>query len=455
MATNNSSLAGWASIEITPLNIPCRMSGYAARTAPANATHDPLYAHALALGVQAQPLVVIICDLLNVDETMVREVRERVAVESPGATVWLGATHTHSGPDVTNWLSPAPDTPDPALSAQIQAGNEAAASTYGQPTSNERERVIAGASRAAGSAIARMHPAWVKWTSGMINGIATNRDHPDKSTDMTLDMLCIYDTGEQTDLEERLAQPVALFASFPCHPTVMGAGNLALSADLPGAYRRQLQALLGKDTWITLATGAAGDISTRHMRHGQGFDELERLGRLLAKQAYTLLSSAQPLKLGLPSIHDSVVALEQKEPLAPDKLAAYAHSVQARVSAERQAGNMAQARTLGTVLQGLQAAQQRALMQGEQVRNVTVSAAVVGECALMAVPGELYNNLGAQIKQGAELFVLLLGYTNGYVGYIPSRAAYADMDYEVLMSPFAPGSGERLENALRMLLTQY
>ena len=51
-------------------------------------------------------------------------------------------------------------------------------------------------------------------------------------------------------------------------------------------------------------------------------------------------------------------------------------------------------------------------------------------------------------------FVLLLGYTNGYVGYIPSRAAYADMDYEVLMSPFAPGSGERLANALRMLLTQ-
>src|SRR5947209_8450240 len=281
MATGNSSLAGWASIEITPLNIPCRMGGYAARTEPANATHDPLYAQALALGVQAQPLVVIICDLLNVDETMVREVRERVAVEYPGATVWLGATHTHSGPDVASLFSPASEPPDPAVSAHIQADDKAAASTYDQPTFptfKEKERVIAGACKAAESAIARMHPVWVKWTSGVINGIATNRDRPDKRSDMTLDMLCIYETGEQTGLEEQLAQPAALFASFPCHPTVMGADNLALSADLSGAYRRQLQALLGKDTWITLATGAAGDISTRHMRHGQGFDELERLG---------------------------------------------------------------------------------------------------------------------------------------------------------------------------------
>jgi neutral ceramidase len=431
MATSNLCLAGWVSLEMTP-NIPCQMGGYGARAAPANATHDPLYAHALALGTQARPLVVIVCDLVALDETMVQEVREQVAIQFPGATVWLGATHTHSGPDVARSLSLMPEPPDPAI----------------------RERVIAGASSAAGSAIARMHPVWVKWTSGVINGIATNRDHPDKSTDLTLDMLCFYDTSEQTGPGSQPTKPVALFGSFPCHPTVLGAENLALSADLPGAYRRQLQALLGKDTWIALATGAAGDISTRHMRQGQGFDELERLGGLLAKQAYALLSSAQPLQLDIPHIHDTVVALEQQEPLSRDKLAAYARFVQVRMSAERQAGNMTQARTLETVLQGLQFAQQRALMQGEHVQNVAVSAALLGECALVAVPGELYNNLGAEIKRGSARLVLLLCYTNGYVGYIPTREAYAEMDYEVLVTPFAPGSGEQLENAIGKLLKQ-
>jgi hypothetical protein len=106
------------------------------------------------------------------------------------------------------------------------------------------------------------------------------------------------------------------------------------------------------------------------------------------------------------------------------------------------------------VLQGLQAAQHRTPAQEEQARDVTVSVAILGACALVAVPGELYNNLGTQIKRNSERFVLLLGYTNGYVGYLPTRAAYKQMDYEVLMSPFAPGSGEQLVNALETLLRQ-
>jgi neutral ceramidase len=425
MAINTPYLAGWAQAEITP-HIPCPMGGYAARSDPATAIHDPLYAYALALGDPAQPLVVIICDLIGVDEAMVREVRQRIARQFSGANIWLGATHTHSGPDVAQSLSFARKQPDPAL----------------------REGIIAGACDAAVLAIAAMHPVWVKRASGAINGVGTNRDHPDRDADLTLDMLCFYDTDEPQ------AQPTALLASFACHPTVMSAANLALSADLPGAYRRQFSALLDADTWICLATGAAGDISTRHTRQGQGFDELERIGALLAQQAYALLTLAQPLKLDLPRVRESTIMLEQKEPFAPADLAASIQSVQTRIRAERQAGNLAQARTLETTLQGLQAAQ-RGIVEGkseEHKHEISVSVALLGECALVAVPGELYNELGARIKRAGERFVLLLGYTNGYVGYLPAQAAYAEMDYEVLMSPFAPGAGERLAEALELLL---
>ena len=427
MAINTPYLAGWARAEITP-DIPCRMGGYAARSGPATATHDPLYAYALALGSLAQPFVVIICDLIGVDEAMAREVRQRVAQQFSGTNAWLGVTHTHSGPDVARSLSFAREQLDPTL----------------------RERIIVGACDSAVQAIAAMHPVWAKWASGAINGVATNRDHPDRDADLTLDMLCFYDTGEPQ------AQPAALFASFACHPTVMSAANLALSADLPGAYRRQFRALLGADTWICLATGAAGDISTRHTRQGQGFDELERIGALLAQQAYALLAVAQPLKLDLPRVRESIITLEQKEPFAPADLVASIQSVQTRISAERQAGNLAQARTLETTLQGLQAAQ-RGILENESEskeheHEITVSVALLGECALVAVPGELYNELGARIKRAGERFVLVLGYTNGYAGYLPTKAAYAEMDYEVLMSPFAPGAGERLAEALELLL---
>jgi neutral ceramidase len=426
MTTSDPYLAGWASQEITP-DIPCRMGGYGDRAEPANATHDPLYAHALALGAsgtQAQPLVLIICDLVGVDETLLHEVHQRVATRFPGAGVWLGATHTHSGPDAASSISFTRETPDPAL----------------------RQRIIAGASSAAVTALTRMHPVWVRWANGAINGIATNRDHPEIGADLTLAMLCIYDTAEQQ------GQPAALFGSFPCHPTVLGAENRALSADLPGAFRRQLLALLGSQTWIALATAAAGDISSRHMRQGQGFDELERLGGLLARQAYALLSMALPLRLDPPQLRDIVVELESQGPLPADKLAEYTRDVQARVNAQLQAGNVAQARTLATVLQGLRAAQRGARAVDGQ--GVVVSVALLGELALVAVPGELYNELGVMIKRASERRVLLLGYTNGYAGYMPTREAYAELDYEVLMSPFAPGSGERLVDALAMLLRQ-
>src|SRR5579872_3294626 len=132
MTTDTPIAAGWAARDITP-PIPCWMGGYAARSAPANAAHDPLYAHALALGTREQPFVVIVCDVLDVKETMVREVRQRVAAHYPGATVWLGAIHTHSGPDVDGAVSSAPEPPDPAI----------------------RERIISGASSAAEEAIAK------------------------------------------------------------------------------------------------------------------------------------------------------------------------------------------------------------------------------------------------------------------------------------------------------------
>lgn len=426
MPTRIPFQAGWATREITP-DIPCRMGGYIARTAPANATHDPLYACALALGSREQPLVLVICDLVGVDEALVDEVRAQVVAQYPGTSVWLGATHTHSGPDVARSLSFRREPPDPTL----------------------RQRIVAGASSAAETALENLHPAWVKWASGRVDDIAGNRDHPETAVDLTLDMFCFYETDDPQ------AQPSALFASFPCHPTILGAENLELSADLPGAFRRQLRNQLGDEVWVALATGAAGDISTRHTRQGQGFAELERLGALLAQQAHTLLADARPLTLAQPRTRAIHVEFGRKEPLASDVLAASILSVQARINAERQAGNLAQARTLETVLQGLEAAQRGTMLAtGEPLPTLTVSVSFLGELALIAVPAELYHQSGIQIKRAEKHTTLLLGYTNGYVGYLPTRAAYAAMDYEALVSPFAPGSGEHLATMLEQLLKQ-
>jgi neutral ceramidase len=74
MALDPVCLAGWASASITP-EVPCWMAGYAARSSPANAVHDPLEVHALALGTPTEALIVVVCDLLSVDELLVEAFR--------------------------------------------------------------------------------------------------------------------------------------------------------------------------------------------------------------------------------------------------------------------------------------------------------------------------------------------------------------------------------------------
>lgn len=414
-------LAGWASVDITP-QLPCFMGGYSDRTAPADAVHDPVCAYALALGGRDAPFVVVVCDLIAVNEGVVEAVRERVASETADARIWIAATHTHSGPSVSRVL--VTDKFDPGVV----------------------EHVIARVTRAVMEAVGRMHPVHAAWASGPINGIATNRDHPEDGVNIDLDLLCLYD-----DEQESLV-PSAVLGSFPCHPTVMGADNLSISADLPGAFRRDMLLHFGANSWVALATGASADISTRHVREGQDFREVERLGRVLAAQARGLIHQSHPLTLATPSVRDQTVRLERKAVSETTNLEASALLVQEKRASALQMGNTAEARTLETTLQGIGAANQRTAMEVAGPEVVTIAGAVLGELKLVAIPGELYHLLGEKLRHYLGPGGFLLGYTNSYVGYLPTKEAYQSVDYEVLMSPFVAGSGERIVAAAIRLL---
>lgn len=409
------------------------MGGYGARTAPADAVHDPLYAHALALGTPDAPLVLVVCDLVGVSEPLTRAVRERVSAAHPGATVWLGAVHTHSGPDVARqgiFATPAHDV-DHAIEA----------------------RIVAGSAAAAGEAITAMRPRRVGWASVAVRGVATNRDHPERRTAIPLDLVCLYgaDTAANATGFEP-ATPLAVFGSFACHPTVMSAANLALSADLPGAFRRHLRERLGAQTWIALATGAAGDVSTRHVRQAQGFDELQRLGDLLADFAFDALAHARPVHVAAGTPRHSVVRLESKAAANPSTLVAQEEQLRETLARVPDTPDgKARQRTLETALQGIAVARRR-VGTAEPALEVDVATAALGDLGVVALPVELYSRLGDGIRESTGQPVLLLGYTNGYSGYVPTREAYGELDYEVLRSVFAPGSGERLRDAAIALL---
>lgn len=77
---------------------------------------------------------------------------------------------------------------------------------------------------------------------------------------------------------------------------------------------------------------------------------------------------------------------------------------------------------------------------------------VLGDLRLVAVPGELSASLGQRIVARSPLTTLVLGYANGYVGYLADEPAYRAGTYEALASPFGAGAGERVADAISTAL---
>lgn len=74
--------------------------------------------------------------------------------------------------------------------------------------------------------------------------------------------------------------------------------------------------------------------------------------------------------------------------------------------------------------------------------------------SLVRVGAEPYLDLGAQLDRLVDHPTVLIGYTNGYLGYLPVRTAYGRADYEVLRSPVAAGSAEHVVDRAAGLATR-
>jgi hypothetical protein len=90
---------------------------------------------------------------------------------------------------------------------------------------------------------------------------------------------------------------------------------------------------------------------------------------------------------------------------------------------------------------------------GETHVPAEISAIALGELALVGLPGEIFAQLGIEIKRRSPFrhtFVIEL--CNDVIGYLPPRQVYEEGGYEAASSPFAPGDGEMLvDGVLEML----
>jgi hypothetical protein len=79
--------------------------------------------------------------------------------------------------------------------------------------------------------------------------------------------------------------------------------------------------------------------------------------------------------------------------------------------------------------------------------------ALGNDVAWVSLPGEIFVELGLAIKKDSPYpLTMIAELANGSIGYVPTRQAYQQGNYEVISARCAAGSGEMLvETAIKLL----
>jgi len=394
------------------------MAGYARRFGQAQGTHDPLMAIAVVWDEGSDPLALLSLDLLAATDDLVAAVRAGLepAGVHPSRAI-IATTHTHSGPG-GNF---------PAL----LAGSD----LYPDEV---RQLVVEAATEAVEEALANATEGRTFVTTAAIQGIASNRFFASERPRPQAKLVVIRsDRGI-----------LGSIVNYGAHPTVLDERNLFYSADYVAALRRAIAAQLDGAPVVFL-NSASGDLSTRGVRRASTFAEADRLGSLLA--AELLAADGQVEVAGQPLATASARITVRAKVFPTD--GEIADLVRRLRAALKTSGlNEVERRTASNNLLGAEQLGFVARTFRDARREIELRALRIGEITILAIPGELFSELGAQLEQSLDSVLLLATTANGHVGYIVPPAVHATEAYESLTSWLSPESTrELIAHAERLL----
>ena len=313
---------------------------------------------------------------------------------------------------------------EPPVSVPSESATSSAATLAVEPPESER---LVGAARGAA---ARLEPARVGVSRGELFGLGANRndaEHGPYDPQVTL-----------LKIEAADGRLLAALVNYGCHPTVLSGDNLLISADYPGAARSALQALYPGAVML-FANGAAGDISTRFTRRGQGFTEVERMGRLLAGEALKLLQTAVMLDDITLAAADTPIQIPLRGFPSLNEMKANAAYLKAELARLTAAGApQGEIRKMFTRVQGAEMQiTQAAKLAGKTRQESVMQGLRIGPLFLVSMPGEVFTSIALAVKaEYPAEFVAVVSYANDYQGYFLDAAALGEGSYEALVSPY-------------------
>jgi neutral ceramidase len=248
-ARASETMAGWAEVDITP-PLGIGLGGRGGPQTKASKILDHLSAQVFFLqDAHSNGLVIASFDIVGMPHELGDKLKTDIVHELgvPWNQIILNASHTHSGPymirSLMGGVGPAP---------QIETDYFASL-----------ESKVVAATRAARK---KLSPATVEVFTGKSH-LGINRRARNKQGKMGMlpNPNAPYDENVWV-LKATPANgaPNAVIFSYACHPVIVyGYAYAGISADFPGATRKELRGALGEKTHAQFIQGFAGDIRPR------------------------------------------------------------------------------------------------------------------------------------------------------------------------------------------------
>ena len=382
--------AGIAKTDITPAEvIALTVVGH---TRAVTGVRDPLRAGVLLLDDGETKAAIVTMDTAGAWDDMVKRARERIEKETgvPAANIMVSASHNHSGPGYAGQWA------DELINKLGTAAKEAAGNMRTVSIGYGEDRIGFGINRRK-----------------TIDGRAVVRLNPDGPNDPRVKVLR-FDDGKSLT-------PMAVLMHAVCHPCFFTWGDKGsqpypkgypkMTADFPGEAQSFVEMVYGQKTFAMFMQGCAGDIRPN-----------------LPGYPYRCADEADIQWAGR------------------DLGGAVARALALSVTREklRQRSSFYQIRVASEVIE---------LPGKEGPVRAELMAMKVGPFLFLTMPGEPMVEYGFKLEKAIadRATPIIVGYSNGHIGYIATADAYAVGGYEPNSSVLKPEAEAMLLKQLGVL----
>jgi hypothetical protein len=391
-------------LDITPEDSQ-NLLGYGARKS--TGTHDPIYHKIIALDDGTTQFFLISSDICLISPSEYDRVAGRIQklYDIDPINVWWTVTHTHSAPEVG-----PPGMGSTFLGDRFLHEMD--------PTYTEwiEQKLIDGINEARENlAPATLGVGW-GFSQANINRRAVDVDgkaslglNPDGPVDRRIGLMRI-------DRED--GSPLALIANYAIHGTVLGPQNLLVSGDAPGIVSEYVEQKIGAP--LLFINGAAGNLAPIYSVYPS--PEAGHLGQFRVLLGDRILEANKKISSMTKKVKLFSGALTVETPRKPD---------------------LGWPEDLGDYTSTTQS--------GANLVRLPVRFLKINEdIAIWSAPLELFCEISNEIRDRSPYhYTFYFGYSNGWLGYLPTAGAWKYGGYEVeRVSPFTSAAASDLTESV-------